>query len=645
MAGLGALVLAGQAVDPRAASFETIKLNLAIAVAFTAMAALVLRGNPGHRVGRLMAAAGLISWVAVLASSWSSVQALAWLSQWSWWPSIGCIFFALLLFPDGRLPSRGWRPFAVCLVGAVVIATVALLIAALDHPYDLLTVTDRELSGRALFLARIARGAALASLLCAVGVVAALAVRWRRADGETRRQLACLLPAGIAFLVALALDGLNLVSAWAFAAAAVPAAMTVAILRYRLYGLDHVINRAVVWVIMSLAIGAAYLAAVWLIQVGLDTSAQSVLIAVAGLTAVGIAPVHRWVQRGVDRFIFGDSGDPHKVVAKLGNVFGKTADPHAVLPMLAETIGRSLQVPYVAVEVIAEGHPRIEAEHGVNRTDVKAFAMEAHGANLGRVLVGTRRAGTQFSRRENRLLREAAVQVGVAVERTRLVRELQESRQRLVVAREEGQRQLRHDLHDRVVPALVGMSMQVGAVRMGAARDETDQTLRGLENDLRNCIDDVHRIVDRLGPRELGSGLEPALRTQCRRFNRAPLAVELHTAGSLANLPAAVEMAVYVIVAEALANVVRHANARNCQVTITREQQLREERITVEIVDDGVGGLDDRLSRRHGRGHGLGSMRERTAELGGDFQITPADPQGTAIKVSIPLHRGTGDAV
>ena len=114
VAAVAVTVLAsiGQLVDTQAATIGTITLTAAIGVSFTAMAALVLAGAPGHPVGRLMLAAGTIACVSVLAASWSGWLPLAWLSQWSGWPPLGLIFLALLVFPDGRLPSRRWWPLA-----------------------------------------------------------------------------------------------------------------------------------------------------------------------------------------------------------------------------------------------------------------------------------------------------------------------------------------------------------------------------------------------------------------------------------------------------------------------------------------------------------------------------------------------------
>jgi two-component system, NarL family, sensor kinase len=82
-------------------------------VAYAIMGAVVLTAVPGHLVGRLMVAAGAAAAVALLGISWAAWLPASWLSQWAWWPPLGLITLALLVFPDGRLPSPRWRPVAV----------------------------------------------------------------------------------------------------------------------------------------------------------------------------------------------------------------------------------------------------------------------------------------------------------------------------------------------------------------------------------------------------------------------------------------------------------------------------------------------------------------------------------------------------
>jgi signal transduction histidine kinase len=252
----------------------------------------------------------------------------------------------------------------------------------------------------------------------------------------------------------------------------------------------------------------------------------------------------------------------------------------------------------------------------------------AHGERLGRLIVANRSSTSRFTRRERRLLGDLAVQAAVAVEATRLVRDLQGSRERLVMAGEEERRRLRRDLHDGLGPTLAGMSMQVGAVRkLVTDNARVSEILAALAEDLQNCTAEVRQLVDKLRPPALDAGLAEALRTQCQRFATATLSVQFRASGTLDGLPAAVEVAAYRVVAEALTNAARHSQARTCQVTVSRQKTL-----TLEIIDDGVGITDPSA-----RGVGLNSMRERAAELGGHCVITEAWPGGTWVRVNLPL--------
>jgi signal transduction histidine kinase len=357
------------------------------------------------------------------------------------------------------------------------------------------------------------------------------------------------------------------------------------------------------------------------------SSANASLVA-TGLIAVTFEPLRRRVQRGVDHLLYGDRDDPYKVLARLGDLLGRTVDPNAVLPLLTRTIASSLKVPYVAVRLDGPAGPQLLAEHGVTTAAVEYFDMLAHGDQVGRLLVATRTVDSHFTVRERRLLRDIALHAAVATEATQLIRELQLSRKRLVVAREEERRRLRRDLHDGLGPTFAGMSMQLRAARkLLTGQTRVDEILAALAGDLQTCTAEVRQLVDQLRPAVLDNGLEAALRAECRRFDGATLCVKLRVQEDLDGLPAAIDVATYRIVGEALTNVSRHAMARTCQITVSRLDAL-----TVQIVDDGIG-----IAAHDSRGVGLDSMRERAAELGGDFFVTEAIPSGTNIRVQLPI--------
>ena len=645
VAGMAAalLVVVGYWWSRDAAAQGPVALTASLAAAFTALGALVLAGVPGHPVGRLMTAAGLTAAVAALALSWTGITPVAWVGQWLWWPPYGLIILALLVFPDGRLPGRRWRPVAYLVVVTTAVATLALAVAALSDPRRLLLSAEPAATAQARTLVQLALLAIGVELLTLLAVLFSLAARWRRATGETRQQLACLLAAGVLFVLGLVLDGLNLAGAWVLMVIAIPGAMTLAVLRYRLYGLEQVINRTLVWLVMSLLVIVAFVATVSLLRdlvLRGDTSNASLVT--TGLIAVTFEPLRHRVQRGVNRLLYGERDEPYAVLARLGDLLERTVEPQAVLPLLTRTIADSLQVPYVAVELAADGDrdpdrpPKVHAEHGQATGSVERFDMLTHGERVGWLVVAHRSPGSRFTSLERRLLSDVALHASVAAATARLIRDLRSSRERLVTAREEERRRLRRDLHDGLGPTFAGMSMQVRAARkLATDRQRLVGILDGLAEDLRTCTAEVRQLVDQLRPPALDRGLESALRAECQRFDSPGLSVRLRVEDELDQLPAAVEVAAYRIVGEALANVSRHARATTCDVVVRRGRAL-----VVEVGDDGVG----ILARRPG-GVGLDSMRERAAELGGECDLVDRTPQGTLVRVRLPFQPVASTAV
>jgi two-component system NarL family sensor kinase len=621
-------VVTGQILGTGERTVEKVGLAAGIAVPFTVLGGLVLASKPRHVVGRLMVAAGLVAVVYLVALSWATLLPLAWLGRWLWWPSLGLVLLGLLFFPDGRLPSRRWRPVAAVVVAGTVAGTVLLAVAAVDHLRTGTTVGGQPApwAGRVITVFVIVAAATLAGSL---GILAALGIRWRGADSDTRRQLMCLLPAGLLFLLGLVFDIYGFGGGWAVAAGAVPVGMAVAILRYRLYDVDLIVNRTIVWLLMTTLVVLAVAGFVWILTdvVAALTQGRAALLA-TGLMVVAFHPLHARVQHGVDHLLYGDRDDPYLVLERLGEVLPGTVDPTRVMPLVTGTIARSLHVPYVAVELDERDGPALAAEHGRPVARTESFDMVSHGMRIGRLLVGRRSSGSAFTRHECRLLRDVALQAAVAAEATRMNRELQASRERLVATREEERRRLRRDLHDGLGPTLAGMSMQLRAAQRALPRDgRVADILAALAGDLQSCTAEVRRLVDALRPPALDRGLESALRAECDRFAAGPLSVRCEIDGELEGLPAAVDVVALRVVAEALTNVARHSHAGSCRVAVHRDGVLR-----VEIVDDGVGiaGFDE-------SGVGLISMRERAAELGGTCTVGAAPDGGTAVSLALPL--------
>jgi signal transduction histidine kinase len=222
--------------------------------------------------------------------------------------------------------------------------------------------------------------------------------------------------------------------------------------------------------------------------------------------------------------------------------------------------------------------------------------------------------------------------VRLADEALQLSADLQRSRERLVTAREEERRRLRRDLHDGLGPRLAAQTLKVGSARSLYPQDPAaaDALLAGLETDIEAALTDIRRLVYDLRPPALDElGLVGAVRETAAQYGENGLSISLRTPERLPILPAAVEVAAYRIVQEALTNVVRHAHAGSCLIRLSLNDVLE-----LEITDDGVGLPADRRA-----GVGLSSMRERAAELGGTCLIEPAPSGGVRVLARLPLPK------
>ncbi len=629
LATAGAAVL-GQVRGASQGAMEDVGLVAGIALTFTVLGALVLMSRPHHPVGLFMTAAGSVAAVELLAVSWAGWTPAAWLSQWLWFPPLALMFLAILVFPTGRLPSPRWWPASAAIIAGAMLTSLLLAAAAIGEPQLLDYGQDRD--GWVDALVKAARLTAVLTGLGCAAAVASLAVRWRRSEPGTdlRRQLATLIPCGLLMMAGVLLSVESVPGAWVLIAASVPFGMGVAMLRYRLFDVDLIVNRTIVWLVLTGVVIGVVALAIWLLSDALFSGAQSPAAMVGtGLVVVTFEPLHRRVQHSVDHLMYGDRDDPYQVISRLGALLRGTADPAAVMPLVTDTIMGSLQVPYVAMELIEGDHRVFAARSGRPVEVTESFDMVAHGEPVGRLIVGRRSKGVRFSRHERSLLEDLAVQAGIAAEASQMTRDLENLRDRLVAKRESELLRLRRELHDRLGPAFAGLRMQVFSARRATADPKRmDSILNGIDNDLSRCSLELREIINQMRPPALDRGLEAAIRAECARFSTSELNVTCEIEGHLTGLPNALEVAAYRIVAEALTNVARHAQASQCTVRLHREVNL-----VLVIADNGKGILPN------GRcGIGTTSMSERAAELGGT-RLLETGPSGTSVTVELPIGR------
>jgi signal transduction histidine kinase len=201
------------------------------------------------------------------------------------------------------------------------------------------------------------------------------------------------------------------------------------------------------------------------------------------------------------------------------------------------------------------------------------------------------------------------------------------------MAREEERRRLRRDLHDGLGSALASLSFNLDAARNFLSRDPdaTDALLVELKSQTQGAIADIRRLINDLRPPAIDElGLVPALQQYVDQVNRpASLSIAIQMTNDLPPLPAAVEVAAYRIILEALTNIIRHSNAKHCSIRLSLANQAW---LGIEIVDDGEG-----ISTAKQSGIGLANMRDRAEELGGSFRIEANPSGGTRVDVGLPL--------
>jgi signal transduction histidine kinase len=338
------------------------------------------------------------------------------------------------------------------------------------------------------------------------------------------------------------------------------------------------------------------------------------------------------------------------------------------LPTIVETVKEALKLPYVAITLATDDQRPMTNDGSESTVDWSTIAAASgspvgnsvrlplvyQGETVGELVLAPRTPGETFGAADRRLLQDLAHQIGVAVHAVhltadlqRLTTDLQRSRERLVLAREEERRRLRRDLHDGLGPTLAALALTASNVGDLIPINPSAATALAtdLQNEIRATVADIRRLVYDLRPPALDElGIVAAIRERAIQIGRREsevgnrgtedggpgsrrLKVIVEAPEHLPPLPAAVEVATYRIVQEALTNVVRHAQADTCIVRLSLTDALE-----VEIVDDGAG-----LPPEHPAGVGLFSMRERAAELGGSCVIERNHGNGTRVYARLPV--------
>lgn len=641
--------------------------GLILPLAFPTVGALIATRRPGHPVGWLFLVVGLGFGVKDLTSGYAGYALLvrpgelpgaelaAWLKPVSEQISVGLLVLVVLLFPDGRLPSRRWRPLA-CAVGAwTAVGVVVRAFGPLPIPVAGGVLVPNPLAVQGL----VGDGLVLVSgVLPALGPVllaaaaASVLLRLRRAEGEPRQQLKWFASALVLVSLLVGANGV-LMARYASAGAMppwasvvlllmlvsvclVPISAGIAILRYRLYDIDLLINRGLVYGGLTACVVGLYVLAVALIGRLLRDEDLLVSLLATGVVAVVFQPLRARLQRAVNRLLYGERDDPYTVLSRLDHRLADTLAPAQVLPTIAETIAQALKLSYAAIALGQDQRLEVVAEHGRPSGGELMLPLVYQGESIGELRLGPRAPGEALNDADRRLLEGLARHLGAAAHAVRLTADLQHARERLVAAREEERRRLRRDLHDGLGPQLASMTLQAEAAR-DALTDEprqADALLDDLTRQLQAATGEIRRLVYELRPPALDDlGLVGALRAHADRYDRGGFRVVVDAPAQLPPLPAAVEVAAYRIAMEALTNVGRHAGARSCALRLgVVAQNGRGPALELAVVDDGRG-----VDPGAPAGVGLASMRERAAELGGSCVLEPVAVGGTRVVARLPL--------
>jgi signal transduction histidine kinase len=635
--------IAGEGVAVAAATTSSARWNeaavAAVVVAYAAVGVLVLWHRPGHPIGRIAAALAAVWGVgeALVATSYdaltqdphstaaalgnvsgSFLRGLPWLVAVMWLP---------LVFPDGRglrtgLARVAGRVSATAIVGFSLISLVSprmtdTRLAHVRNPIGLPGVAGQAMEGPFA-------GLMLLLGIAAIGLaVAVVAQRYRHTGALGRQQTLVFAIAFVPPVAGLVASFSDSAGPWVFGVASlpVPVAIGVAMLQRRLYDIPLAVNRSLTYGALWLLIALVYAVTIGGVGAMVQQRGAAWLPWVAaGVVAVSFAPLREGLQGAANRITYGQWAQPSEVLSRTHRRLSDAGDVRALLDSLADDLAEGLGLGHVEIR---DASGTTLAGAGVPGGEVDELPLTVYGASVG-ALRWRRRALRDTDRA---LLADLAAQLGAVVHADGLLESVRAAQERLVLAREEERRRLRRDLHDGLGPALAGLTLQVDTVRNKLASGDADTALLGLRSGIQEAVLGVRRIVEGLRPPALDDlGLVEAVRQL-----GSHVGVPVSLAGDpLPRLPAAVEVASYRIVQEALANAARHAFPTHICVSL----ELGPDGLAVGVADDGIGVVVPRPD-----GVGLGSMRERAEEIGGSFALSAQPGLGTTVTAVLPVHQ------
>jgi signal transduction histidine kinase len=617
--------------------------------------------RPENRIGWLFTVAGFTLGLGALGSAYGGHalvaspgslpggELAAWVGNWIWPIPICMLTFLFLLFPTGRTRSRRWLPVGWFLGVSYAFVTTGMLVVATliwNEPFVGNAQSSRADSFAWIFLLIVPLF--LTTLLASL---AAVVVRYKGSTGDERLQMKWFA-AGSGLVVATFTISFWSGSAVANVAQSIAflflwAAIGVAVLKYRLYEIDVVINRAVVYGSLAVFITLVYVGLV----IGVGTvvgNTQSPLLSAAAAAVVAIAfqPVRQWARRLANRVVYGRRATPYEVLSDFAERIAGAYASEDVLPRMAQLVaagtGAQRAVVWLRVgnelrpEASSDGIPEVRAlplnggEPPVPEGET-AVPVSHNGELLGTISIRMPR-GEPLAASGERLVADVASQAGLVLSNVRLIEELRASRQRLVAAQDAERRKLERNLHDGAQQQLVALAVKQRLAASMATKDpeQTARMLETLQADTTEALENLRDLARGIYPPLLADqGLAAALQAQTRKIV-VPTVVE---ADGTPRYSQDVEAAVYFCCLEALQNVTKYAGALQARVRLTASDGW----LSFQVTDDGAG-FDP---SSHPYGSGLQGMADRLDALGGALEVRSSPGSGTTVVGRVPVAGAT----
>ena len=610
LVGLGVLFYLGNRTHP--APFEPV--TPVMALVFPGIGGLIVSRNRANAFGWLFCAGCLLG-VAFCAEQYATYTLstvpgalpagrwMAWIASWVWVPALlGLRTVVFLLFPDGRLPSSRWRPVVVVVLAVVTATTV---IAALTPGRMLHFTVDNPVGLNAI----PSNLAAVLSYVCILGMgpvcLAGLVLRHHRSRGQERAQLRWFTAAGIV-AVLLPLTGLLLSSGLlrvsqfhALAVLAVlgmPAAVVLAIVKSRLYGLGvSQINTLATRTLVAPGLVVVGLALYWVIADLLDAPP----FAAAVVVAIALQPAYRAFRRAAVKFLA--AARAQAALVSLGRRLGSTAAPGTILSDVVETVAAAFEADYVGLAVNDEDGVTIDREiRGRALEDMVVVPLVFQNQPVGQLALALPSSRRPLDAADRHLLEDLGGQVAVAVFGVRQTAALQRSKQDAVATLEHERLCWRDAIHDTLKPTLIGIAGivdtaagQLRQIDHGPPTAAVDtavhvrQSLEYVKSYVQSLRDAVQDLDPGRKPRTVGElGLVGAVRQRIATFGVRPGAPAVFLdiiEDRTAKVPTTIEVRAYLIICQAMENIDRHAKAETCWIRL----RIDDDFVHVDITDDG----------------------------------------------------------